>query len=708
MTKEETPSQPSETRELAARVAQLEQEVARLRDEAKAKAAVAARALASYQQRALQMEIIRQQNEDLDRLTAELTHAKAIEEEHARQIETAYRLKSEFLANFSHEIRTPLNAIIGYADLLSREEGSRLTPHGRRDLSTIKNNARTLLALINDILDLSKIEAGHMEVIREPVDLRDLMEECMSTVRELLKGKDVELRSNLDELTSTVFTDPLKLRQILLNLLSNAAKFTEMGEIVATVQVSGTALQLVVEDTGIGIPADQLPHVFEKFRQVDGTHRRKVGGTGLGLAIVRELARLLGGRVEVRSTVGRGTAFTVELPDAVTAAAPVQSESSQPDESGSDSHPRILVIDDDPMVQQLLLRELQSEGFEVFTAGDGVKGLELARASRPSAIVLDLLLPRIDGWSVLSTLKSDPLVAAIPVILLSVEEQRARGLSLGAFEYLVKPVEPERLVEVVRKAVAPGSGDILIVDDDADVRSTVSRRLREEGFGTTEVGSGEAALLAMRSAVPSLIILDLVMPGLDGFAVLQRVRERGLTVPVLIVTGKDLSASERATLQQGLVHVIHKSGVSIDLVVKEARRSVQRRRTIEAQRLPRVLYVEDIAQNRELVRRFLDGSFTVLDAEDGEIGLREIDRVRPDLILMDLSLPRIDGWEVTRRLKQNPQLAHIPVIALSAHAAREDVVRAKAVGCVDYLTKPVDRATLIKTLRRYLTTPGSG
>ena len=707
MTTDQIPSTQKEA-ELAGRVAQLEEEVARLRADVKTRSAVAARALASYQQRALQMEIIRQQNEDLDRLTAELTHAKAIEEEHARQIETAYRLKSEFLANFSHEIRTPLNAIIGYADLLSREEGSRLTLHGRRDLSTIKNNARTLLALINDILDLSKIESGHMEVIRESVNFTELLDECLSTVRELLKGKDVELRSTLDEQAGRVFSDPLKLRQILLNLLSNAVKFTEMGEIVVTVEVQGTTLVIVVEDTGIGIPADQLPHVFEKFRQVDGSYRRKAGGTGLGLAIVRELVRILDGRVEVRSTVGRGSAFTVELPDAVTGTDPASRESSQPEESSATITSRILVIDDDPRVQEMLRRELHHEGFEVVIAADGVKGLELARTVNPSAIVLDLLLPRIDGWSVLSTLKSDPAVVGIPVILMSVEEQRARGLSLGAFEYLLKPVEPERLVDVVRRAVTPGHGDILIVDDDSDIRSMMSRRLRDEGFGTTEAASGDAALLSMRTAMPALIILDLVMPGLDGFAVLQRVRERGLTVPVLIVTGKDLTAREHETLQQGLVHVIHKSGVSLDIVVKEARRSVQRRRSIDAQRLPRVVYIEDIPQNRELVRRFLDGIFTVIESEDGESGLLEVAKQRPDLVLMDLSLPRLDGWEVTRQLKANPQLSHIPVIALSAHAGREDVVRAKAAGCIDYLTKPVDRGTLIKTLRRHLMTAGSG
>jgi CheY-like chemotaxis protein len=423
---------------------------------------------------------------------------------------------------------------------------------------------------------------------------------------------------------------------------------------------------------------------------------------------VRELTRLLGGRIEARSTVGRGSAFSVELPDAIVKTQVDLSKISQPEENGQASRPTVLVIDDDPMVLQLLLNELQTEGFEVYTATDGITGLERARSIRPSAIVLDILLPSIDGWSVLSALKSDPAVVGIPVILLSVEEQRARGLSLGAFEYLVKPVEPERLVQVVRRAMAPGSGDVLIVDDDADARHTVSRRLREEGFSTTEVKSGEEALLAMRTTVPSLIILDLVMPGLDGFAVLQRVRERGLTVPVIILTGKDLTPVERATLQQGLVHIIHKNGVSIDLVVKEARRSVQRRRTIEAQILPRVVYVEDIAQNRELVRRFLEGSFTVVEAEDGEIALEEIPKTRPDLILMDLSLPRLDGWEVTRRLKANPLVAHIPVIALSAHASAEDIARAKAAGCIDYLTKPVDRSTLVKTLRRHLQGPTSG
>jgi len=301
------------SKELEDKIEELTRENARLATEVQTKERIVARALASYQQRALQMEIIRQQNEDLDRLAGDLAKAKRAEEERAREIEEAARLKSEFLANFSHEIRTPLNGIIGYCDLVMREEGSRLTPHGRRDLGVIKVNAKTLLSLINDILDLSKIEAGRIDVVNESVDVRELLDECAATVRELLKGKDVTLGVQVPDEARFAFTDPLKLRQIMLNLLSNAAKFTNTGEIIVEAAMTGDELSIAVEDTGIGIPSDQLGYIFEKFRQVDGSSTRKVGGTGLGLAIVRELSRVLGGSAQVTSTLGRGSRFAVTV-----------------------------------------------------------------------------------------------------------------------------------------------------------------------------------------------------------------------------------------------------------------------------------------------------------------------------------------------------------------------------------------------------------
>jgi DNA-binding response OmpR family regulator/signal transduction histidine kinase len=672
----------------------------RLKLELEAKSAIAARALATFQQRALLMEITRQQNEDLDRLAGELSVAKKVEEARAREIEASARLKSEFLANFSHEIRTPLNAITGYCDLLTRDEGSRLTPHGRRDLSVIKSSAKTLLALINDILDLSKIEAGRAEVVKEPVDLVELADECVASVRELVKGKDVTLHADIT--AHHVFSDPLKLRQLLLNLLSNAAKFTEAGEIVVTAEAQGTTLVISVEDTGSGIPDDQLPFIFDKFRQVDGSARRKVGGTGLGLAIVKEVALLLGGTINATSTLGRGSRFTVVLPSAIDLASTARDVHDAVVAPASGEQFTVLVIDDDPMVQHLLRGHLEAESFKMVSATDGVEGLTLAREVRPTVIILDLHLPRLDGWTVLAELKSDPALAQIPVIMMSVEEQRARGFSFGACEYLVKPVEPDRLVSVVRKALVPAGGDVLVVDDDQHTREMVSRVLRRAGYTTVEARDGEEALLRARVLTPGLVILDLIMPGVDGFEVLRTMRAEGMQVPVVVLTGKSLGLDEDRMLRDGLARVVQKGGMALDNIVREAKALLMAKRVVESGRLPRVLYVEDSPQNRDIVRRYLANEYEVIEAEDGEHGVERAIRDVPELILMDLSLPRLDGWEATRRIKANATIKHIPVIALTAHAAREDQTRATEAGCIDYITKPIERDVLIASIRRHL------
>jgi CheY-like chemotaxis protein len=684
------------------RVEELLAENRRLRADLEVKEAHAARAMASFQQRALLMEITRQQNEDLDRLAAELARAKKVEEERAREIEAAARLKSEFLANFSHEIRTPLNAITGYCDLLTRDEGSRLTPHGRRDLSVIKANAKTLLALINDILDLSKIEAGRAEIVKEVVDLVELGEECTASVREILKGKDVTLSADIN--VRQVFTDPLKLRQILLNLLSNAAKFTDAGEIVLTAEAQGSTLMISVEDTGSGIPEDQLPFIFDKFRQVDGSARRRVGGTGLGLAIVKEVVHILGGTLNATSTLGRGSKFTLALPGAIdttkVARSAVVAASVLP--APANGPFTVLIIDDDTLVQHLLRGHLESEEFRVVAASDGVEGLNLARELRPTVIILDIHLPRLDGWTVLSELKSDPVLSQIPVIMMSVEEQRARGFSFGACEYLVKPVEPDRLVTVVKRALLPSDGDVLVVDDDEATRELVQRHLRRAGYSTVEARDGEEALLRARVISPGLVILDLLMPGVDGFEVLRTMRSEGMRTPVVVLTGKDLVPDEERILRDGLARVVQKGGMAIENVVREAKQMLLARRVVESGKLPRILYIEDTPQNRDIVRRYLADEYEVIEAEDGEHGVERVIRDMPDLVLMDLSLPRLDGWEATRRLKANATVKHIPVIAVTAHASREDQTRAMQAGCCDYITKPVDRELLVDSIRKHL------
>jgi PAS domain S-box-containing protein len=675
--------------------------------ELKKSRAVSARVLASYQQRALQMEIIRQQNEDLDRLAQDLSKSKRIEEERSREIEQAARLKSEFLANFSHEIRTPLNGIIGYCDLLMREEGSRLTPHGRRDLQVVKANAKTLLGLINDILDLSKIEAGHVEIVREKVDAVAVVDECVATIRDFLKGKQVDVLATVAPDVATLETDALKLRQILLNLLTNAAKFTDNGEILVDARREGDQVVFTVEDTGAGIPDDQVAYIFEKFRQVDGSATRKVGGTGLGLAIVRELCKVLGGTVDVKSTVGRGSVFTVRLPildergDVHAVRRPTPSADVP---AARPSGATVLVVDDDPVVQQLLKVELEREGMRVLIAADGIEAMTMARHYRPSAIVLDIHLPKLDGWTVLADLKADPALASIPVVIVSIEEQRARGISLGAVEYLVKPIDPEKLVATIARTVTPGSGEILVVDDDPTARELVSRQLRRAGFSTAEAANGDDALLRSRVTRPALIVLDLMMPGTSGFEVLRQLRAEAIPIPVVVLTGKTLSETEVQQLRDGLTSVVQKDGAGLDGVVAEAKRVLVEQRKVAKARLPRVLYVEDSAQNRDVVRRYLFGVYEVIEAEDGEHGLDRAQRDLPDLILMDLSLPRLDGWEATRRLKAST-LAHIPVVALTAHASRDDQGRAKAAGCDGYLTKPVERDVLISTIRKHLAGP---
>jgi CheY-like chemotaxis protein/signal transduction histidine kinase len=690
--------------ELQTRVEELLAENERLREDLETRARITARALASYQQRVLQLEIIRQQNEDLDALAADLAQARRIEEARTREIETSARLKGEFLANFSHEIRTPLNGIIGYCDLVLREEGGRMSPHGRRDLSVVKSNARALLALINDILDLSKIESGRIDVVREQVEVVGVAEDCIATVQELLKGKDLTLSANIAPEARIAFTDPLKLRQILLNLVSNAVKFTDSGEIVIEAHGQGRALILTVEDTGIGIPAEKLALVFEKFRQVDGSSTRRVGGTGLGLAIVRELARVLGGTAEVESVLGRGSKFTIMLPDALPdgVSAHIEVVTEAPQVESPQVETTVLLVDDDPLIQQLVRAQLEAEGFHVIVATDGPEALHAAHERAPSAILLDIHLPTLDGWNVLTALKSDPLLSNVPVVILSVEDARARGYSLGACEYIVKPVEPKRLLSVVRRVLAPGAGDILVADDDPATRELVCRHLRSAGFLAAEARDGADALLRARIAKPAMLVLDLGMPNVDGFDVLRRLREDHMDIHVVVLTGKDLDVHEQQVLREGMTRVILKGGSALEEIVNEAKTLLVQRRSVESARLPRVLVAEDLPQNRDIVRRYLHGEFEVFEADDGEQALDHAARDMPDLILMDLSLPRIDGWEVTRRLKGIPSLSGIPIIALTAHADREDQNRARAAGCVEYLTKPVEREQLLTVLRRNL------
>ena len=465
--------------------------------------------------------------------------------------ETANRAKSQFLANMSHELRTPLSAVIGYSEMLEEE----MEDLGQRtlldDVRKIKGNARHLLSLINDVLDLSKIEAERMTTFAEAFDAAALLREVASTVEALVAKKRNTLVLELGDEAALggMRTDQVKLRQCLLNLVSNAAKFTEGGAITLRASREDGDLLFSVADTGIGMSPEQLAKLFERFSQADESTTRRFGGTGLGLAITRAFCQLLGGEVSVTSVEGQGSTFTMRIPAILPEPlAEPEDEAAVAGDASVPGQQLVLVIDDDADQRDLLTRFLEREGFAVQVALDGPTGLALARRLKPRAILLDVMMPQMDGWSVLSELKRDPDVADIPVVLVTFVNDPAMGSSLGAAELVPKPVDWNKLAHVMERF--RGEGDVLVVDDDADARAWLRAVLERSGWSVVEAAHGQEALEQVERAVPQLILLDLTMPVMDGFAFLRALRERPdwRDVPVVVLTARDLSADDRERL----------------------------------------------------------------------------------------------------------------------------------------------------------------
>ncbi len=467
--------------------------------------------------------------------------------------ESANRAKSAFLANMSHELRTPLSAVIGYSEMMEEELEDAGQAELLGDLRKIESNARHLLSLINDVLDLSKIEANRMDTFAETVDVAVLMREVVATVDGLAKAKGNELALDLAADLGSMRTDAVKLRQCLFNLLGNAAKFTENGRITLEVRRDGTGpdatLVFAVRDTGIGMTEEQLGRLFQRFSQADETTTRKFGGTGLGLAITRAFARLLGGDIAVESRYGEGTVFTVTLPATMpeTARAEVVAavHGLMPAE-----HAGVLVIDDDAAQRDLMVRFLERQGFTAITAADGASGLEMARTHLPRAILLDVMMPKMDGWSVLTALKADPKLAAIPVVMVTFVDERTLSATLGAVDLVNKPVDWDRLKSVLDR-LREAEGEVLVVDDDPDVRERLRSVLERSGYTVGEASNGEEALSRVMHGPPRAILLDLTMPVMDGFAFLHALRERPgcADIPVIVFSARDISAADREQLR---------------------------------------------------------------------------------------------------------------------------------------------------------------
>ena len=689
----------------------------------------------------------------------ELAQAQAALQQRADDLERASRYKTEFLANMSHELRTPLNSTLILAKLLADNPHGNLSEEQVKYAQTISGAGNDLLTLINDILDLSKIEAGKVEVHVENIPLAAAVEGLVKTLEPQAKQKGLALSFGLGEdVPSHLKTDGQRLGQILKNLLSNALKFTESGEVSLRVSREAGGVAFAVHDTGIGIAESQQELIFEAFRQADGSTHRKYGGTGLGLSISRDLARLLGGDITVQSTPGRGSVFTLHLPDARAnglpmaprppAAAPV---AEMPAQYVAHAAPRapaapqieddraaltvnsrtVLVIEDDPRFA-LILRDLAREmSFQCVVTHTASDGLAAAAMYRPRAILLDMNLPDHSGLGVLDQLKHSAQTRHIPVHILSVADYTHEALERGALGYDLKPVKRSQIIEALQRLEAKfsqGIRRVLVVEDDARQRESIEHLLRNvEGVQITSVETGAQALEALKGTTFDCMVMDLNLPDLTGYSLLERMAEQDESAfpPVIVYTGRSLSTDEEQQLRRFSRSIIIKDARSPERLLDEVtlflhqvesalpaemqqmlRNVRDRDSTLEGRR---ILVVEDDVRNVFALTSVLEprGASIVL-ARNGREALDVLAQSRDpkqepiDLVLMDIMMPEMDGLTAMREIRKDAAWKRLPIIALTAKAMRDDQERCLAAGANDYIAKPLDVEKLLSLVRVWM------
>ncbi len=633
-----------------------------------------------------QTEELQQQTNELQKGSDELQMQNMELELQRNQIEEANRLKSEFLSNMSHELRTPLNSVNALSQVLSMTAGAKLSDEENNYLKIITRNGKLLLSLINDILDLSKIEAGKIELLPQEINVEHLLNQVIEIAAPLADSKGLLLNMDLSDGIETLETDEAKLQQVLINVVGNAIKFTEKGQVTLKTRVGNNELFIDISDTGIGISENDLATIFEEFRQVDGSSARQFEGTGLGLAIVKKLIGLLGGNISVKSRLGEGSVFTIRIP--LKWEHPTEMENNNgPSEikSSGQYQKTILVVDDDPEMVAILSKYLNEEGYNTVGTTSGSDAVKLAAKYKPFAITLDIVMPDIDGFEVLQQLKNNVLTRDIPAIIVSVSDNRETGLALGALGYISKPVNKELLMAEINN-LSKSVHTIMITDDNNFELTQMAQILGAAGFKTLLAHSGTECLQKLEEEIPELLILDLVMPETDGFEVLDRIRKKPETqnLPVIIVTAKNLSQDEKIRLRGRVITVITKGLSAPESFQNEIRRIIAKlddtapsRSADQVEEQARILLVEDNPEAVIQVKSVLEKEGYRVDvAAGGKEALQYIGHTIPDGIVLDLMMPEIDGFAVLESIRGTESTKNIPVLVLTAKdLTRKDLSR---------------------------------
>jgi signal transduction histidine kinase/DNA-binding response OmpR family regulator len=708
-------------------------------------------------------ELLARQNVEVEQKNRQIEQARLALEDKAEQLSLTSKYKSEFLANMSHELRTPLNSLLILSKLLAGNAEGNLSEKQVEFARTIHSSGTDLLDLINEILDLAKIESGTMAVDVKPVPFDELTDFVIRSFKEMAsaKGLNFDVVVHPDS-PGRIHTDSRRLQQVLKNLLSNAIKFTDAGGVTFSIEPATKgwrpdavtlveAAQVIafrVKDTGIGIPLDKHRVIFEAFQQADGTTSRKFGGTGLGLSISREIARLLGGDIALRSGPGVGSEFTLYLPVSLAPGRPLEDrtpdrsylparrtvvdeslvgESDVEDDRDSlaVADRVVLIIENDLAFMRILMDRAHAKAFKCLAAVRGDVGLALARRFRPDAITLDLDLPGLDGWSVLDRLKHDPETRHIPVHIISMLDEAQRGMRLGAMAYLSKPVEREALDEAfasIRGFIDRKVRNLLVVEDNAQERRAIVELIGNGDVRTTAVATAAEALSKLANDTFDCVVLDLGLGDMSGFELLERMKgDSSLShVPVIVYTGQELSKKDETELRRFAETIILKDVKSPDRLLDEtslflhrveASLPPEKRRMLEQLHqidptlaAKKALIVDDDIRNIFALTSVLERQqMEVVYAENGADGLQILERVPGvDIVLMDVMMPGMDGYEAMRRIREKREFKELPIIALTAKAMKGDREKCIQAGASDYVTKPVDTDQLLSLLRVWL------